>query len=375
MREWWPLAIVACVVGACSSSGDDTDPNGIAHVEMGAVSSGVAMSLEVPEHTLGFQVILDVDNSAGTENVGIKTIVSPSGEVVMQDYGFPGTYAIGPAPIGTASVAIPQSSAASGMPVEPGTWQVTFTVDGGVVAHAHALIRTTSDGAFHGGVLSMRLYIPDGLMIDDPTPAHAITADTAAEDPCVAARVDSFYNTLEQVFGLGRGAVEYVPLPADYVDIDSGDKRTDAYRMTTGPDDGGPAVSFVWTDSLVIQGVQLWGQSAWAPGVPLPGHPLSGITVNISIPSFSAAADGMTMVHEAGHFMGLYHTSNQGNFFDPLDDTPECTDGTPIQSCPDAHNIMHFAFYGASGGVGLMASDQQRLVVQGSMLYRATPDQ
>jgi hypothetical protein len=56
---------------------------------------------------------------------------------------------------------------------------------------------------------------------------------------------------------------------------------------------------------------------------------------------------------------------------DPLTDTPECT--TFSWSCPDGKNVMLAAFWGASGGSGIVASDQQRAIIQGSPLYRAFP--
>ena len=100
------------------------------------------------------------------------------------------------------------------------------------------------------------------------------------------------------------------------------------------------------------------------------GHSLAGIVVDISL-GFPAAADGMTMVHELGHFMGLFHTTELNrNFHDGLTDTPECA-GTAA-TCPDGTNIMFVLFYGATGGIGLTTSPQQRRVIWGSPLYNAT---
>jgi hypothetical protein len=49
---------------------------------------------------------------------------------------------------------------------------------------------------------------------------------------------------------------------------------------------------------------------------------------------------GIVMAHEVGHYLGLFHTSEQyGQGFDPLDDTPECTDDFP-GGCPDIDNLM-----------------------------------
>jgi len=86
------------------------------------------------------------------------------------------------------------------MPVEPGAWKVTFSIAAGRTARARAMIRTSVDGEFHGGLLDLRIYIPECLVVDEPMAAHAITAATAASDPCVTARIDSFFETLAQTF-------------------------------------------------------------------------------------------------------------------------------------------------------------------------------
>lgn len=116
------------------------------------------------------------------------------------------------------------------------SWRSTVEVSipGGQTAHARAFVRTTVDGEFHGGTLDVRVYIPDGLTIADPMPAHAITAATAATDPCVTARVDSFFTTLEQLFHLGRGKVEFVALPAELIALRDNDARLRALDATIG---------------------------------------------------------------------------------------------------------------------------------------------
>jgi hypothetical protein len=53
---------------------------------------------------------------------------------------------------------------------------------------------------------------------------------------------------------------------------------------------------------------------------------------------------GIVFAHEVGHYLGLYHTSEQNGFtFDPLPDTPECN--RISANCPDVNNLM-FPFAG-----------------------------
>ena len=79
---------------------------------------------------------------------------------------------------------------------------------------------------------------------------------------------------------------------------------------------------------------------------------MSGIV--LAIGDTPAIGDGLTILHEAGHFFGLNHTTEfYGGYADPLGDTPKCEtisreDPLSIQSCPDRMNVFP-AFYGTAG--------------------------
>lgn len=47
------------------------------------------------------------------------------------------------------------------------------------------------------------------------------------------------------------------------------------------------------------------------------------------------------LVHELGHFLGLFHTSEtSGQSYDPVNDTPQCTNFNTPWNCPDWNNLM-----------------------------------
>jgi hypothetical protein len=356
---------------ACSgASHDEPAKVGLVEVDLGPITSDTPFTMTIPENTIGFQVVAEVDGSAGAEPIGISTLVSPSGEVVIDNFNSPGDHIPFQTEFGIVAVSIPQTSATAKEVVEGGEWTVIASVTNNAPARAKVFVRTTEDGQFHGGTLDLRLYIPDGLVVVTPS-AHAITAATAASDPTITTQVDSFYATLKQVFDLDRGNVEFVALPSAFTEITDLAKRNEAMKMTSSSG-AEPAAHFVLVDTLTFEnGNTAWGLTTWNPGTATTtGHPMTGVFVNISL-SKSPAADGMTMVHELGHFSGLYHTTEgDRTYHDPLDDTPECQPGVTATACPDGRNIMFVTFYGASGGVGLTASDQQRSVVWGSPLYR-----
>ncbi len=343
-------------------------PSGVRRVDLGGIVDGATVQIPIPEHALGFQIVVEVEASAGTETVGIETVTNPSGAVVVSSYAVVGH----PAPLaaseyGVATIAIPLTDSAAVVPVAVGNWSATFLVPPGKTARAYALVRTTADGQFHGGALDVRIYIPDGLTIGDPGPAHAITAATASADSAVTARVDAFFATLKTTFDLDRGSVELLPLPSAFSSIDTEAERLQALEATT-PFADGLGLHVVWTQDLIASGVRVWGNSAWLPGLPnSPHRRLGAVTLDVASGN-PAVADGMTMVHEAGHHLGLFHTSDvQNGFHDPLSDTPQCT----LSPCPDRNNIMFATFWASSGGVGVLASPHQRRVVWGSPAYRA----
>lgn len=343
-------------------------------IDLGTVSSGTAVPVTIPDGALGFHVV--VRRAAGGF-VGVERVTSPSGQDVVVDYTVVG--AGGPSAAsnsGVAATTVAQNPLSSAMPLEIGEWQLLFgSSSAGESLDAKVYVQQTDDGEFHGGVLDLHVYLPDGLLLTDPDPLHTVDPSSAAADASMTARIDAFYDALSELYGIDRGMTKFIGIGGEHRVI-SDYAGLESALAQSQPPDGGTALHVVFANGITVFGQEVWGISAGIPGGAVEtGHVASGIALNVSA-GFPSYADGFTLVHELGHFAGLFHTSQPdglgGVMTDPLDDTPECANYPT--GCADGKNIMFAAFWGASGGVGIVASDQQRRVVRGSPLYRSYPN-
>lgn len=89
----------------------------------------------------------------------------------------------------------------------------------------------------------------------------------------------------------------------------------------------------------------------YSQGIPaalaIPSTPSGGVVISVDAHKTDQGFDGhefgLTMAHEIGHSMGLYHTSERdGSRHDTISDTPQCVGGDAA-GCPDGTNIMFWS--------------------------------
>jgi hypothetical protein len=366
-------------------------------VDLGAATYGQEVTLTVPAGALGFNVV--VESADGTTSVvGIERITSPSGERVHDAYTPKGgSHATSESSFGTiASASVPQSEAKSANTPEPGTW--TIRIGGGTTAppppppspppldagidvdagtgggpafHVTARIQLGSSSGFAGGRLDMNVFVPSGLALGTKT----LDAKSAATDEGIETRLNAFYKALEARVGIDRGDVKFFAVSSELRFVDSEAALVEAFRSSSGHPDA-QALNVMLSNTIDLGD----GNAAWgiAPGIPgaatRTGTPMSGIV--LAVGDTPAVGDGLTILHEGGHFIGLNHTTEfSGGLADPLSDTPKCDtlsldDPSTFTSCPDHTNVMFPAFYGAAGSA-VDVSDAQRAVYRGSPIYKA----
>lgn len=352
-------------------------------VELGAVEAFGETVLDVPPGALGVNLVVQTELEGA--RMGILRITSPSGECVHDRYmpkGGSRVTSLSPF-TSIAAASVPQGQGASVRPLEPGPWRIIFAdgrflepdgsapkpIMGQIVPPmtARAVIQrgAAPTGEFVGARLDAVLHVPGGLLLGD----RALDAESASRDPSIAERLSVFYTGLKELFDVDRGDVRFEPAPADLRSL-SARSLDDAFAVSAGePADQALHVVLV-NDVMVGIGASAWGI---APGVPgaavLNGTPMSALVLVVG--TTEPILDGLVLLHEAGHFLGLGHTSElDGEGGDPLADTPRCpalsgADPASGEACPDRTNLM-FPTATSTWAEHLAVSDAQRAVVQGS---------
>jgi hypothetical protein len=354
------------------------------------VVAGATVVLTVPPNALGFNLVVRSKNDPGAF-VGIERITSPSGEVV-HDHFTPkgGSHTTSESSVGAiATVSVPQSEAKAANRPEPGAWRVRVgggspdggssdaggSADGGdaggiATYHVEAHIQMGHADGFVGGRLDLRVFVPTGLQLD----GALLDSKNAPMSRGIARRLDAFFDALDTQLGIDRGDVTFLPAKSSLQYLDSEELLRDAFSTPAGhPDEQSLSVT-------LTNGIELPEGGAWgiAPGIPgaaaLSGTPMSALV--LAIGDTPAIGDGLALLHEAGHFFGLNHTTEFGaGLADPLADTPRCEtlsidEPSTLQACPDRMNLMFPAFYNTVG-VHVDVTDSQRAIYRGSPVYKS----
>lgn len=367
-------------------------------IDLGSVAEGQEVTFTVPPNALGFNIVVESIAPNGSVS-GVDRITSPSGEVV-HDHFTPqgGNHATSTADWGPiASASVPQSEAKSANPPAPGVWKVRFggggpmptpppldagtgdagptdagPLEGPATLKAKVTVQIGSPSGFVGGRLDLRVYIPKGLKLDNAI----LDSENAKTNAGVERRIDTFFSALARHTGIERGEVTFHGVGSELEYIDDFELLADGFAVSKTRPNGEQALHLLLTNGIDFgDGMGAWGI---APGIPgahtRTGTPMSGII--LAVDDTPAVGDGLTILHEAGHFFGLNHTTElTGENSDPLSDTPRCDgisieDPLSLKACPDKMNVMFPTFYGTAGA-SIDVSEAQKRVYRGSPIYKA----
>lgn len=229
--------------------------------------------------------------------------------------------------------------------VEPGTWTADFGFEGGEESDL-CFVVLEEDGSLEPD--GEQLYVDINFYF---VGAPGLSAEIAEEDPDFLGMLEYFRMTYAQAM-VELGDVRYFDVTGDvrddYATIFSQEEVFDLVQLSRQPGESREdllSVNVFFVRGFAGQMSGVLGVSAGIPGVPgIHGSPGTGL---VFASEYLGGRDGnqlvgQTLAHELGHFLGLFHTTEQqGGGQDHLDDTPACDDiEDGLAGCPDLNNLM-----------------------------------
>jgi hypothetical protein len=183
--------------------------------------------------------------------------------------------------------------------------------------------------------------VDDAGKIIDPT--------TASADPIISGALQVLDNVYADAAHANLKLVPNVAVISNsFVDLTT---QSQVDNMVSGAS-GGAAINLFIVGSIALPGIpgNVVGMALGLPGpFNLQNTVVSGVLVEY-VNDGNGQTTGVTMAHELGHYLGLFHTSQTNGITsiigqDPIADTLVCTNADlakpgNITNCPDRNNLM-----------------------------------
>lgn len=149
--------------------------------------------------------------------------------------------------------------------------------------------------------------------------------------------------------GIQIGEINYPQVPQEAIDdyriIRSESDVSELLRYSEPPSGGAVVSANVFITQQFSMSRGALGISLGIPGAAgLHGSGISGVAMTGEYIGQAGGGNQLTaniLAHELGHFLGLFHTTEQGGqTINPLEDTPECSNMSDPTNCEDWGNLM-----------------------------------
>jgi hypothetical protein len=323
-------------------------------------------SVSVPADAVSYTIVMK-GSVGGTST--ISRLTAPDGELLFDlDNYLDSKVRILPVNDGDFGMLFPNSPR---VPLRAGTYRFTVVNEkGSGTGEVFALVKRSTTSRLINGKLNINFWFA-GLAV------NGSNAATDANMQAAISQMKSIYATA----GITIDQIRYFDVPAahaaSFAVIDSIDGKDSELRRLFELSAGAPNS---WLNMFLVQkitgggfGYTILGIAGGIPGIPFEqGTNASGVAVAAMDLAANPGAVARTMAHEAGHWLGLWHTTEQnGQLHDPLSDTPECpasndTSGDKIVSESEcrgagAENLM---FWQASSVASTLTGNQGFVILR-----------
>lgn len=296
-----------------------------------------------------------------------------AGELQMQDYA---SYLFTPVSLGDVSPVLLPGGPNYSQYVESGRYEMEFGTDGPASEDLCYLLFTEAESLSATGeplVVDLNFYFVG---------ADGLTAETAVGDAAFTRLIASF-NSVYSTANVEVGEVRYFDVGGDILErfqvIRDSNEVYELVRLSRQP--GSTRDALLSANVFFIQGFA--GQSSSVLGIStgIPGaagvHGQAGTGLVFSAEYLRQTGNvngpqlvGQVLAHELGHYLGLFHTTEQsGGQFDQLEDTERCStiENGNLAACADYNNLM---FPIAAIRTSLELSDGQVSIIRANPLTK-----